>query len=547
MAELSVKRYDATTGSLLGTITNGVKSCPVEYRLVGGALRATLTFAAAWADGFLASIGEEIRILRDRVPVFRGRVSEVLPRIERSEQEVECAGWWQRFNELTIVDEALADRLVFGIADDSDHPEVLTAYDLIVWLFENVIATDTLSPVVASDFTAPTHPAKFGNGGFAIHAGEKLCTVLETLAAAEDMALGVDALGVLYGKPRATVLATPSVEVRVAEALTGAWRIGTKAWGLSGRFIQERRGPNVLHIASRDKNLARGLRTYLYKDALPHTWRRGFYRAPGVRTGQMARRVAKGLLRRFSSYGLKIESVEGLTIARRFEPHLGKFAVYSASVLQVEGLAGAVTVDWAAASVRPSITLGENDESAGSNNPLNDLFDPTLGMMAPDDPQVDTGSGSEEYPGASWEIDESDGWDGDGDDLFSNDDRYDWTDPPGAGVDGLDYGTDLIDSTNGAGGGGSGGGVQTWKGLVTAVTAPTYSVTVLNADGTTYATHTGVVSRPVPVVPFEVDDEVVVFYPRNASEPVIIGHPNVTAETVSVAYLTGDFRFFGLG
>jgi hypothetical protein len=493
-----------------------------------------LEFVAEWGDAPIVDPGDCLVVKATGVPVFHGMVSECLPNLSSARQSVEVSGWWKRLDELTVVASPTDDRIVFGNASDSDYPLVLNASAVVSWLWANVISVDSGSPLSSSSITAPTYPCKFGTGGFAIYAGDKLTKVLEQLALMDDCIVGVDAAGVFYWKPRATALLSTLAEVRVAEDVTGDWRTGVKAWATEGRFTYDRRGPNTLVVSSRDLNFTPGGRTYNYADALPGSRRLGFYYAPNVRTGQAARRLALGLFRRFDKYALKVEDLAGFSGTRRFEPHLGKVSVYESTVLVAGDLCGSISLDWGAMSLKPTFTLGENKLDPGSGNPINDPFDPTAGMSTPDAPQIDTGD--------SGVIDEGDGFDGDGDDLHQNPTREDWTD----GTPGIDYGTDLANATNKPGSTGTAGS-QVWKAKVTLVTSPTYSIETLHDDGTVHATFTNVASWPLPTTAYAEDDEVVVFFPVDGTDPVIIGHANSIPLEVEKAYITGDFRFFGAG
>jgi len=511
-------RYDAATGAEIAEISGDVlMSCRTEYRLYGGCSRGTLRVEASWGDAMLAALDDEIVIKSGNVPVYAGRVVAVTPEFTEPYQTIELDGWWKRLDEISIVATPFTDRIVFGTADDSDHPTVLTAYAVAQWIFTNLIAPDT-SPVNFADFTAPSYPCKLTAGGFAIYAGDKLTKVLETLAAMEDCVVGIDAARRFYFTPRATLEARLGLKVHLAENIASYWRTTGEAWGLSGRFALERRGPNHLAIASRDANFNAGTRSYTYASALAGSRRTASYPAPGVRTGPGARRLARGLFRRFADQAIKIEDMECISGSRRFEPHLGRVDVYNSEVLAASELAGVIDVpDWLG-TLKINVTLGENTPDPGSGNPINDPFEPAVALVPPAAPQIATGTGEDDvaYPLPSYEIDEDDGHDGDGDDLHENPDRDEPSDPPGVGVDGVDYGTDTADSTNGAGT--TGGAVVSplRKGVITSVASgppKTYGVDVLNwqDESTVEESLSGITSWPTDQV-FGVADEVWLFY-----------------------------------
>lgn len=460
---VSIKRYNASSGSLIGTVSNQLMSLRSEYRLFGGCYSADLSFVAPWGDDDVANEGDRLSVESGNIPVFDGRVVKVSPRLGGT-QNIQIEGWWRRLDELDVVADPISDRITFGVSENSDHPTIKTAYQIVGWLLDNIIVPDPRSRITRGRIVAPTASCKVGE--FAIYAADKLSTVLETLATMDDCVCGIDAEQEFYYIPRQDLVDDPELQARVAEAMPANWRTNGRVYAENGSFTTERRGPNVISVNSRDASAARGVRTYRYVAALDDTRRVGVYYVPQVRAGQGARRLARGLFRRFAKFGRKVENLSCVGGTRRFEPHLGAVSVYDGGELVVTDVAGSVSVEWIGSdvgsdSVRMTLTLGENKADPGSGNPLNDPFAPAGAQSVPDNPQIDTGDGetSEDYPIPSQNIDDDDGFDGDGDDLHTNPDRETPSDLPGDGIDGVDYGEDVADPTNGAG---SGGGGERW-------------------------------------------------------------------------------------
>lgn len=508
---ITIEREDLE-GNPLGTIEAGVLECNTDYSPYGGCDRAKLVFEAQWGTEFLTGTAEALVVKSDEVTVFSGRVLSMAPTLEESKQSAEVEGWWRRMGELEVV-KAPTDRLVFGAADDSDHPEITKVSQLIQWLVDNVVLLDTQKSVLSTSLTYAEHSAKFGS--FAIYAGDTLQTVLEDLATMDDCLIGIDAERVFYVKPRSQVLATTLLEVHVAEDPPPEWRQVPYGVGTGGNFIEDRRGPNHLSVHTRDTDLVQGIRTYRLLNALDGTRRQKKYRCMNIRNGQGARRLARGLFRRFTDYGLKVEGVQFLAGSWRFEPHLGAYAVYNLGELVATKIAGAVNITWPE-QIKGSITLGENEPQLGGHQ----LNDPFADDSDQDNPQIDTGLGEDEvYDWPSGDIDFDDGWDGDGDDLHENDDRDSWEDPPGT-PPGVDYGTDKTDETNGKG---AGARTKVWKGQILNETHPTYSVKLLRSNGTTYKSYNEVTVWPEITKPLLAGAKVVCWFNDTDAKPTIVG------------------------
>lgn len=504
MAAITVRRYRIADDTGLGAITAPLLRCQADYALYGGCQAATLLFQSAWGADFLTNTDEYLTITGQAgVPIFHGRVVMVSPKLEQSAQEVRVEGWWQRIAELPIVDDPASDRLEFG-PGAADHPDITTAFGVAQWLFSNLIASDGQSPVSTGTLTAPSVPCKLG-GVYTIFAADKLKKVLEDLAAMEDSVVGVDARGRFYFLPRTSILASSeTLDFRVAEAVDAeTWKGGGRAIGLGGQFTQDRRPPNTLVIATRDIDNGLGNRLFRYEQTFDDGTRRlGIWSAPQIRTGPAARRLALGLFRRFSfittgpSFVVKADNLDGMIGWRRMEPHRGRARIYSEGDLVNDGLVGSMSVDWSAEPIRVRITFGELRSQPGSGNPITDPF--ARVSYREDDPQIDQG--------AAWIIDEDDGYDGDGDDFHSNPEREFPSDPPGEGVDALDYGSnEAADS--------SPYGSATGMGLLCRVKSiqigspTTYTVEVLDDDGTTVLEERAG-QQPWPSsISFDVDDE----------------------------------------
>jgi hypothetical protein len=509
MAPIRLVRFDGATGEEIGEILSPVLVANASYRLYGGCDRASLVLSRTWDEEPAAEPGDGIAIYSDGVPVFSGRVTVSRPVFEVDNHEIELQGWWAALDEVPLVAPP-ADRLSFGLGD-TDHPAVKTAADLLSWLLAERINGGPI-PVTGGEMVMADHSTKFGE--FVIHAGDRLTQVLEVLATMDDCAVGVDVNRRLYWIPRAVLNARRHIEIHLRNGMPPNWRTGGRGWGIAGRFIDERRGPNTLAIHGRDEAGSPGIRTYVYTDVHPGARREQQYYAPQVRRGQGARRLAKGLFRRFADSGTRVEELEVIGGTRRLDPALGQFVVYDNGMLAVAGLAGQVHVDWAQQTLHAAIDFGETAADAGSGNPLNDPFSSVPRPF--DDPQVDTGD--------SFTIDESDGWDGDGDDLHQNPDRNEPSDPSDEPT--LDYGTDRADPTNGSTAAPPVGPlkVQVWKARVRYVSGAQYEVDVLSDDASqVVGAYSQVEAWPPPVVPYAIDDLVVVFFGKDSTRPTIIG------------------------
>lgn len=537
---IGVTRYNPATGEKVGDITAPIQTIQAEYRLFGGCSICRINFVSKWTQPieFLCEDGEEIVVTNDGVPVFSGRVVSVQPYLEDI-QIVQITGWWQRLDEIELVS-PLADRISFGPSDDedaqTDHPEIRTAYDVVQWLTENAVLSDTQSQLATGTILPPTTPCKLG-GPFVIYSSDKLCKVLETLATMEDCVCGIAADRSFYYVPRQQLLSTPYFTAQVADSVPADWRSQRLGLAVEGNFIRDRRGPNQIEVHSRDINALEGIRSYRLKDALPGTRRAVSFYAPNIHSGVQARRYARGLFRRFARFSdLKVSRIECVTGPMRFEPYLGAVTVTNKGQEVCTDLAGSMDVTFLPA-LTVGVSLGENESDPGSGNPANDPWAPDVGQTPSDVPQVDTGDGLEDpelYPIPSGEIDFEDGWDGDGDDFHFNPNREFWTDPPGEGVPGVDYGTDQRNPDNGKG---SGGGTTTpevahWIGVITnnGGTSGKPSVQIRYPNGAVYGAFSSVdVWPPAPAGVFQVGQGVLCFFPKGSprggrtSNPIIDG------------------------
>jgi hypothetical protein len=511
---IRVYRYDLE-GNLLGEIESGVLDCNTDQSAYGGCDLGRLVFTARWGDDFVTSKTEAIKVISNEVPVFAGRVVSVAPTLEESRQSVEAEGWWRRLAELEVV-KAPTDRLVFGAAQDSTHPEITKVSQLIQWLVDHVIMADPQHAAESTNLEFAQYSCKFGS--FAIYSGDSLTDVLENLAMMDDCLIGIDAEKVLYLKPRETVLATTLLEVHIAEDPPAEWRQLPYGVGTGGDFIEDRRGPNHLSLHTRDLDLVQGIRTYRLLNVLDGSRRQKKFRCMNVRNGQGARRLARGLFRRYTDYGLKAENVQFLAGSWRFEPHLGAYAVYNLGDLVVTKIASAVNISWTA-QIKGTVTLGDNEPKLGGGQ-INDPFDSTGGDS--DEPQIDTGLGEDDpnYDLPSSDIDFEDGFNGDGDDLHQNDDRADWEDPP-ADPPGVDYGKDKTDESNGASSGGA--RAKLWKMQVLNETHPTYSIKLLRSNGSTYKSYNDISAWPEITKPLLAGAKGLAFFNDTDAKPTIVG------------------------
>jgi len=512
---LTIQRVNATTGALIETISATLVSCVAEYKLYGGCYTMAAAFAAQWGDAPLFGEGDGIRLLSNGVAVWFGRVVRVVPEYAARRQAVSCEGWWARLAEIEILADATQDHITFGNVVDSDFPAVTTVSALVARIVSTYITPDA-SPIAAPSSTVGAAAVTCKFGEFVLYASDRLPEVIENLAAMDDCVCGIDADGNFYFLPRATLEAAPHFTFRAAEGFVSGWQSSGTGIAIAGQFVYDRTGPNQLDVISRDVNGANGIRRYKYAGALDVATRRlATWYAPQVRAGQGARRLARGIFRRYATFGLRVERLECVIATQRFEPHLGAANIYDGGALVLTELAGTISVTWTG-PLRVAVTIGENATDPGGGQPINDPW--AYSYEPPDTPQIDTGT---ELP-YSWDIDDADGYDGDGDDLHSNDDRFTPDDPAGVGVDAVDYGTDLTDDTNGRASGGGGGGTQVWPAKITADNGNgTFGIEVYESDrATVYATHFAASTQPQGAA-LNVDDEVTVYYASGASTPII--------------------------
>lgn len=448
---IEVERFDPETGSSIGTVSAENLSMRGTFKLMGGCDTAVVRFFVPFGDAPPVEGGDAVVIRRNHVAVFSGRCRTVEPQYGTSVCEVHVEGWWHRIAERPGVEPALLDHITFGTAEGSDYPAIKTAFGVFQWIASNRVANDpsSLINVNLADtalIQPPTVPAKLA-GPFVLYAKDDLTKVLSVLATMEDCVTGVDADGRLYYLPRDVVQAKTLMTVVAVGDPPADWRQsmhGVPTGG--GRFVYDRRGPNSLSIFSRSINARNAIRDYrLVTDMPPGTVRSAGYRASNIHTGVQARRLARGLFRRFSNFHMKVESLEVRAGTMRFEPHLGRVRVVDSTDSPfAEDLCGTIDITFDKTTISASITIGENAADPGSDIPLNDPWASDPGWF--DEPQIDTGDGEEDeaYTIPSGEIDFGDGWDGDGDDFHQNPSRETpMEDPPAGGVEGVDYGDDL--------------------------------------------------------------------------------------------------------
>lgn len=499
--EVEVLRSDA--GTPIGLVTSVCMSCNASYRLYGGNETATLTFDGKYNESPVLDAGDFIRVSRDGVPLFAGRVLICKPDFRSTIHTVDVNGWWVRLAEREAVTPALLDHIMFGQHPDSNYPLIKTAYDVMLWIVNNRVINDPDAMINVGRVERPQYPCKL-SGPFYLYAKDNLQDVLETLATMEDCLTGIDSEGNFYFFPRSYAEGVQLTSVYVEKSVPYDWMSQGIGIVESGTFVYDKRGPNAVAVHSRDKMDRQAIRSYHLENALPASTVKTIpIRASNLHTGVQSRRYARGLFRRFSDYSLKIDNLTFVSGSRQLEPHLGKIKVEGvlpddSPYVFADKLAGQVSIDINRTTFTGSVALGENAVDPGSENPMTDPDSETQGFS--DMPQVDTGLGQDGYPLASAGIDLEDGWDGDGDDLHQNPDREFWEDPPGVGVDGVDYGTDT-----GAGRGDEGGGGDAWGAtllgeVISNANYPEYDVLLYSPDGQT----SGETLSDVPVWPPDV-------------------------------------------
>lgn len=444
--------YDATTGDMVGTVAQENLNAKATFKIMGGCETAVARFHLPFGDAPPVHPGDALVVARYGVPIFSGRCRTVEPHYGSSEVEVFLEGWWYRVAERRAVESFSLDHITFGQSEGSDHPGITTAFEVFQWIVANRIATDPASlitvPPVGTLIKPPAVPCKLA-GPFLLYAQDDLTKVLSMLATMDDAVTGVDAEGRIYYLPRTEVRSSVMMTVNAKGNPPADWRNSNHGvpTGGSGRFVYDHRGPNSISIFSRTTGGAKAaVRNYtLETDLPPGTVRNGGYRAANIHTGVQARRLARGLFLRYSNFFMKVEQLEVRAGTMQFEPHRGKVRVVDEfNNPYAEDLCGTVEITFHRSTIAAVITIGENAADPGSDIPFNDPWARDPGWL--DDPIVDIGDGLEnpDYPIPSFDIDFDDGWDGDGDDFHENDDREFPEDPPGVGVDGMDYGEDEV-------------------------------------------------------------------------------------------------------
>jgi hypothetical protein len=528
MPTITVARYDAA-GNSLGYIASKQLKCSAEYRPYQGCSRCTLVFVAKWGDPLVCLKDDLLFISSDGVPVFSGRVVSVEPSLTESTQTVEMDGGWRMLDDIELCS-PLEDHFTFGMPEDQNttgvtFPTITTVFGVFKYLAENTIPR-VVPAVRLGEIVKPEVPCKLC-GTFKVYAGDKLTKVLETLATMEDCVVGVDASMGLYYLPRNQVLSSSPVTIKVAEDVERSWRTDPCLYASGGNFIHDSRGPTVIEAHTQDSMSSEGIRSYrLIRTAdgtdLPYTAKRACWRAPQIQTGPQARRLARGLFRRFFNPDIKVQDLDFFTGPRRLEPHLFPFDVTSGglSVLREPQLAGQITVEWGD-TIKGKITLGENTPDPGSGNPINDPFSEDWGQPS-DIPQIDTGDGAsvDYYTIPSGQIDLSDGYDGDGDDLHSNPNRAYPDENPDQATEGLvDYGSDTRTGNSTT----TPYGIQVWMGKITAESHPTYSVDLYDASWKVIASYRNVGCLPFTLPKLAVGQYVLCYFPAKSRVPKIDG------------------------
>ena len=506
--EFIVQRSDE--GTPLGAVVEECLGCSPDYRLFGGCDTAKLKFKKEFNTSNVATKGDFVTIRRDGLAIFSGRVELCEPEFGKSVQSISVDGWWKRLKEREAVSPALLDHITFGQSVDSDHPDIVFAFDVMRWILDNRILNDPDALIFEGTVQRPAYPCKL-SGPFVLYAKDDLSKVIETLATMEDCVTGIDAEGRFYYFPRTTAEASVLTTVYAAKEVPLDWLSQNIAVAEGeGRFVYDRRGPNSVAVYSRDKFDDPSIRSYHLKDALPESTKRtAGMRSANIHTGVQARRYARGIFRRFCDYSMKVEQLSFRSATRRFEPHLGRYRIEGpGATLFADKLAGQVSLEILRTTISGSVTLGENAADPTSGNPINDPDAKAPGWD--DDAQVNTGLGDGgDYPLPSAEIDFNDGWDGDGDDLHQNPLRDFPTDLPGVGIPGVDYGSDIRNDANNPDGG-NGFGATLLGVIADNASHPTYSVQLYSADGTVGGETIDVEAWPVPAPRLQIGMKVLV-------------------------------------
>lgn len=450
---LELKRINMKDGTDLGSISF-ITNLRTEYVLLGGVDSASFVIPTKWDSNFTIERGDGIRIIRDTVPIFFGVVSSVEPSISNDEVSVSAYGIRTFIDEMKIMENDVHN-LIFG-DPTTGISNVKTVYELVNWIVDNVLEVNAPNLIFRDHFIAPTNSTKFGNAGFVINQTDKLSEILDMLATMDNAIWGVSSIGGFYFLPRESAEGETLTKIHIGKNVPSNWRSEKIGVLQSGRVVQARRTPSYISIDSRDYLNSTGARVYhmnsIYGDDVRKVAK---FKAPNIRSGQAARRLARGYFARFTAEDITVEDLSFVVFVKRYEPFLGAIEVYNVDTLLTRQLAGKISIDWGDV-VSVSANLGETSMDAGSGNPVTDpLYNEpdTRGI-------VDTGN--------SGEIDFDDGYNGDGDDLHSNPDRYDASDG-----EGMDYGDDTSDEQAGSG---SSSGIR--LGRITEASSGSFSVEV---------------------------------------------------------------------
>jgi hypothetical protein len=416
------------------------------------------------------SVRSDYTFFQDSQPIFAGNLRQIEIDIAGETATLDFVGLFKRLDQIVPVTPP-ADRIAFGVPapDNAIFPQfflptVTTVRQVIETIYQLVILPATGLQLVAS--WSPVS-CKL-SGEFSLYANDELSRVLETLAMMDDLVCGVSANRELYFIHRPAI--TDAFDVVVDPQTFPA----TTAVFLEGQARIKQSAPTQVAVYSRDAQGQQAIRVYRDIGATSPN-RRVSQQARNIRSGPQARRLARGILRRYANLPLEFTGAKFyLGSTRRIEPHLGKFRVIDPQVTQ-EGLVGSLAIEWLPAIVA-SFQLNESDADPGGNGPN----DPFTTEPPPDDPAVNTGTGTQDLPDPSSQINLDDGFDGDGDGFHFD------------GVRTVDYGSDLADATNrpaveSTQAGAFGLYSLLWPGEITALDFtgpdPSYTVTLFRADG----------------------------------------------------------------
>jgi hypothetical protein len=534
---LSIQRFSRTTGTLIGAYTGPVLSVSSTARLYGGSDKCELVIPFISGESLPINPNEELTLSKDGQPLFAGVVSHIEPNTKTATQSVHVSGWFYQLDSIQAVP-IPGDRLAFGVAPPDDapfpqlfFPQITTVRQVITYLADNIILAGTNNRVALGELDWAPVSCRLA-GEFSVYSNDSLSKVLETLAMMDDCAIGVSADRKLYVRHRGTLESrSPYITIQAAGSTQSAIQSG-RGILIDGTQKLLSDTPTQVGVFSRDTDGNQSVRVYrdITDGVSDRPVRRANISARQIRSGYQARRLARGTLRRYANLPMEWKDAQSyFKLTQRLEPHLGTTRIVDGSNTPYStGLASLFDTTWLP-SIQCKVTIGESDADPGAGGP-NDPLDSGPPI---DDPAVDTGTGTEELPDPSSDIDLDDAFDGDGDGF-----HYD-------GPLSVDYGSDFADPTNRPGSGSGGTGLTgqelylaLWPAKVTAIdgTGPevSYKLTLYRPDGEPSSlpgnvepvsgqvpsgVFDGCLAYPEPVNPYSVNDLVwAAFVPLDGGE-----------------------------